>query len=438
MKQKISFAVILVCILLFAAGCQSAAEVTNVPTMDVVLELVATPAPTLKPTPTPAPTPLLTPTPAPTPEPTPVYAHIGAVGDVMVMQTQVTNAWYEDRKEYDFLPSFTYMQPLFESVDLMCANLETPLAGEEAGYSGPMPTVPPTVEGEEPASKPRQTFNAPDELASSLQAAGVDVLTTANNHCLDRGADGLIRTMETLDALGVMRAGTYLSPEDRATARVAEVNGIRVGIIAHTFSVNRNERLMSSEQRTYMVARLNDEDAVLEDIALCKAAGAEFIIAFMHWDEEFQAEPTRATRQTAKWLLENGVDAIIGSHPHVPQPVEYVTVEREEGSYTGLVAYSVANFISNMSPAPKTYGVYVQMTLEKDVDGTVQLCDAAYLPLLCKREKQDGRTLHRVYPAYEDTSLITERASLIEELAQARAYVTQVCGTQIRTLEDGG
>ncbi len=445
-REKLWWIALLLAVIVFAAGCQPFAQ--SQPVRTEALEIYETPAPAATPAPTPSipATPEPTPEITPTPEPVPVYATIGAVGDVMVMQSQVSGAWNKALQDYDFRPSFTKMQPLFESVDLMCANLETPLAGEEAGYSGPAPAAVPAAEaaqgaeGEAPAAtvRPRQTFNAPDALARGLKASGVDVLTTANNHCLDRGAAGLVRTMETLDALEIMRAGTYLSEEDRATARVAVVNGIRVGIIAHTFSVNRNESMIPSDQRAYFVARLNDKTAILEDIALCRQAGAEFIIAFEHWDEEFMDAPTSSTRKTAKWLFENGVDAIIGSHPHVVQPIEYMTVEREDGPYTGLVAYSMANFISNMSPAPKNYGLFVQLTLEKDVDGSVRLYDAAYLPLLCVRGKVDGRTLHQVLPAYQDTSLVTDQASVEKQLNAAREHVTRVCGEQVRTLEDGG
>ncbi len=149
-------------------------------------------------------------------------------------------------------------------------------------------------------------------------------------------------------------------------------------------------------------------------------------------------EPAAATKKTAQWLLKNGVDAIIGSHPHVVQPIEYVTVARDDGPYTGLVAYSMANFISNMSPAPNNYGLFVQLTLEKDTDGNVRLCDAAYLPLLCVRGKTDGRTLHQVLPAFADTALVTDQSSVAKQLNAAREHVTRVCGEQVRTLDDGG
>jgi poly-gamma-glutamate synthesis protein (capsule biosynthesis protein) len=118
----------------------------------------------------------------------------------MVMQSQGSGAWKRTTQAYDFTPSFRAMQGYFQNVDLLCGNIETPIAGKDAGYSGPAPGTPtPGPDGTLPP-KDRQTFNAPDELATSLYSAGFDAATTANNHCLDRGADGMVRSAEILRA----------------------------------------------------------------------------------------------------------------------------------------------------------------------------------------------------------------------------------------------
>ena len=375
---------------------------------------------------TPAPTPQ--PTPAPTPQPTPSYLRVGAVGDIMMMQSQISGAWSEPLGEYDFTPSFMAMQEVFQRADILCCNLEVPLAGEEnGGYSGPAPAQPtPGLDGVTP-EKERQTFNAPDALATSLKTVGFDVVTTANNHCLDRGVQGALRTVEVLHQAGIKQTGVYLSRQDReGRACVMEANGIRIGLIGWTFSVNGNEGKMSADEREWMVGRTGNQERMVQDIALCREAGAEFIIAFPHWDVEFESAPASSTRKLAAWLLEQGVDAVLGSHPHVVQPVEYLTVEREAGPYTGLVAFSMGNFLSNMFPAPKNYGMYLELTLEKDpFTGQVRLYDAGYLPTLCSKSKVEGRTLHQVWPGWPGQG---------GELEQAYDHVKRVCGEAIRVL----
>ncbi len=402
------------------SACGSAPVFFNMVTPEPgVMDFAPTPSPTPEPTSAP------TPTPSPTPEPTPAYVRIGAVGDIMMMQSQVQGAWNGELDDFDFTPSFAAMQAVFHRADILCGNLETPLAGKEnGGYSGPAPAAPTPDELGNLPKKVMQTFNAPDALARSMKESGFTVLTTANNHCLDRGAQGALRTVEVLRGAGLLQTGTYRSKEDREThACVAEMNGIRVGFIGWTFSVNGYEGKMNAEQREFLVGRTRDEAAMLQDIAVCREAGAEFVIALPHWDTEFQQSPASSTRKMAKWMLENGVDAILGAHPHVVQPIEYLTVERAQGTYTGLIAYSMGNFISNMAPSPKDYGAYVEVTLKKDPKtNQVTLSEAGYLPLLCTKSRMDGRTLHEVLPAYADAE---------GELQKAFSHVTKVCGDEL-------
>ena len=178
-----------------------------------------------------------------------------------------------------------------------------------------------------------------------------------------------------------------------------------MGLLAWTFSVNGNEGRLSSDSRAWAVARL-DKARMADDIRRCRAAGAEFLIAFPHWDVEFMNEPSADTRRLAAWLLSTGVDAVLGSHPHVVQPAEFVTVQRDGKPYTGLVVYSMGNFISNMSPSPEDYGLFVRIALARLPDGSVKLSDARLLPLFCIKHNADGRLLHEVLPALADVSSV--------------------------------
>jgi poly-gamma-glutamate synthesis protein (capsule biosynthesis protein) len=425
--------------LVMLGGCASMPTFADsAPAKAEVMEISHTPAPSIGPTQKPTPKATASPSPSPvvTPVPAPVYATIGVLGDIMMMQSQVGGAWNEQKQAYDFTPSFRAMQGYFQSADLLCGNLETPIAGKEAGYTGPAPSTPPPIWGGTPPPRERQTFNAPDELASSLKLSGFDVITTANNHCLDRGADGAMHTAQVLRAAGLVQLGTYTSEEDRQTARVVNVKGIKVGLLAWTFSVNGNEGVLSSDERGYAVGRTGDKKRIQEDIRLCKEAGAQFLIAFVHWDTEFEQTPASSTRKMARYLLEQGVDAILGSHPHVVQPAEYVTVQRGEAEYTGLVAYSLGNCVSNMSPSPRDYGLYVQLTLVKQPDGIVRLYDAGSLPTYCCKHRVEGRTLHEVLPAEEDASVVaTEYTVDTGALARAREHVLEICGDAVPPLQ---
>lgn len=423
-----------VCLSAFLFGCEGATPTAaDVLVIETPQAAPATRAPTVIPaTPPPAPTPTAT------PEPVSTYAVIGAVGDIMMMQSQVQGGWDKSAGAYDFSPSFAAMQPWFQNADMLCANLETPLAGEAAGYSGPAPAKPtPDAEGN-PVKGSFQTFNAPDALAFSLLKSGFTALTTANNHCLDRGVPGLYRTAQVARGAGLVQVGTYLDQEDRDTPRIAEINGIRVGLLAWTESVNSNDGMLGGEERKFAVGRTRDRDRMRKDIELCLADGAEYIVALIHWDDEFFEAPKQRTRDLAKWLLEQGVDAIFGSHPHVVQPVEYRTVERNGDAYTGLVVYSMGNFLSNMAPSPKDYGLYVELTLEKTPTGEVRLFDAGMLPTYCIKHRVGGRVLHEVLPACADPADIPAAEEVKEAnrvgLAAARAHVLRVCGGALRAI----
>lgn len=377
-------------------------------------------------------TPVPTPEPTATPEPEYTSITIGAVGDIMVMPSQITGALDEATGAYDFMRSFVGVKAMFSSVDLMCGNLEGAIAGAEIGYSNGRTD-----------SEGRIKFNAPDEFAFNLKDAGFDCLTTANNHAGDCDAQGVINTIDTLRSAGLLQTGTFKSKEERLPI-ITEINGIKLGILATTEVINGSSN-MSRDEKNAMFSRLQNFEEIEADIAACKALGAEFILMFAHWDEEYENRPQKATRAYAEQLLEAGVDAIIGAHPHVVQPIEYVTVTRPDGSeHTGFVAWSLGNFLANMS-GECNYGLYVQLTIGKHPDGTVKLDDAVYMPTYCFAEditfesQADGKTvvkpIHQLVPALEDGTKIVAFDPLdekeLEQAARARSHVIRICGTDV-------
>jgi poly-gamma-glutamate synthesis protein (capsule biosynthesis protein) len=410
--------------LLAASGCAPAVEAQE--------PAQQTAAPTAEQTQTPQPT--STPSPAPTAEPTPTVIRIGAIGDVMIMPAQISGAYIDETGEYDFSRSFLGVKNQFLSVDLMCGNLETTLSGEEAIYSK-----------KKGADEPADTFNAPDVIVDNLKDLGFDFLSTGNNHALDRKMPGLLRTLDVLDEKGVYHTGTARSNEERDAPLIIDVNGVKIGIVAATEIINKHDRYMNDEETQYAVTRMYlQQDRLLAEVKACREAGADFIIAYPHWDKEHRVKATQRSRDMAKLLLEAGADVILGSHPHVVQDIEYVTVERDGQPYTGLVVYSMGNFISNMAGKteldPLKIGLYVQLAVEKALDGTVSLKSASYMPLFEFYRTVDGKYVHQVVPALEDTSLITSFSELsakeLKKAAAAREYIIRLCGTDVIPVMD--
>ena len=383
-------------------------------------------------------TPALTATPqpteVPTPEPTPTVITIGAIGDIMMMAAQINGAYNKETGTYDFSRSFVGVANQFRSVDLMCGNFECTLAGEEAGYSL-----------KKTDDERVDTFSAPDSIIDTLKDIGFDFLSTGNNHALDRQMAGLTRTLDVLDEKGIYHTGTARSNEERDTPLIIDVKGIKIGFIAPTEIINKHERYMTDEEAEYAVTRLYlQQDRLVSEIKALRAAGADFIVAYPHWDKEHKSAANSRTRAAAKLLLESGVDVILGSHPHIVQDIEYMTVERDGKPYTGLVVYSMGNFISNMSNKKDLdilkYGLYVQLTIEKDLDGKTALKAAEYMPTFCFYRSIDKSYLFQVVPALADTTQIHSFFELSERerkrVTAARDFVIDICTTAIPVMDD--
>ena len=368
---------------------------------------------------------------------------LGAIGDIMIMPKQLSAAFNPNNNAYDFSKSFTAVKGMFSSVDLMCGNYEGTMAGAKYPYSNGKTD-----------SEGRIKFNAPDSLALDLKNAGFDVITTANNHAGDYGAEGIANTLDTIRAAGMLQTGTYKESSDRFVPVIAERNGIKVGILSATGVINGNSGLSSSDRRK-LFSRLQDLDDIQGQIDAYREAGADFIVMFAHWGKEYESRAAKSSTSYAKRLLSMGVDLIIGAHPHVVQPFEKITVKRDGTSYTGLVAYSVGNFIANMS-GDSQYGMYLQIMLKRNEEGIVVLDKAEYMPLLCFSKdirvpiegaepelNENGEmeipaltvTLHEVVPALSKPSLIKPYSTLdgreIKLIENARSHVIGVCGEDI-------
>ncbi len=294
-------------------------------------------------------------------------AHIRAAGDLMMHETQLVIARQSDGT-YDFHPQYSLASASLSAADYTMANLETTVG---------------MYNGKPYSGYPR--FNAPEALLAAIKDAGVDFLTLANNHILDRYFDGLKLTVGNVEAYGFDHGGAYRTREEYDTPTIVEVNGIKIGVLCYAAHTNGMEQWCDSDATVYGVRYLYTAD-FSADVKAAKEAGAEYIIAMPHWGTEYMRHPDQIVRDTAKKMIAAGVDIIIGSHPHMVQPIEYVTVKTDAGERTGLVAWSLGNFIDAMKIQYTDSGIVLDFTLFRQEDGTIGLRDVGYVPIYCWKQ----------------------------------------------------
>jgi len=285
---------------------------------------------------------------APTPaQPLVFEATLLAIGDIMVHSPQLPGYYNADSKQYDFTGWFERVAPLFREGDWVVGNLETPLAGADLKYSG----------------YPR--FNAPAELADALQAAGVQLVSTANNHTMDRGFAGIQRTLAHVRQSGLVPYGTAESAEEADRLVIAERNGIKMGFLAYTYGTNG---IPIPADKPFAVS-LIDTDRMTREIARLRDAGVDTITVSLHFGVEYQRLPNDEQQQLVRSAIGAGADIVLGSHPHVVQPYDIVNVPASESALheerSGVVIYSLGNFISNQSGNWKDVGLIFGVHLKK-------------------------------------------------------------------------
>lgn len=303
------------------------------------------------------------------------HVTVAIAGDVLTNKNVLRSLPEAGPGAYDFGPIFAPIAPYLRAADFAVVNLETRLAGPERGYS----------------SFPR--FNTPDPLAAALRNAGVDLTANANNHALDMGWEGLARTVDVLEAAGLGSIGTYRTQAERDTPYVVDVGGIDLCFSSYTTITNG---IPLPQGRPYALALL-DPAVVAADSARARAAGADLVIAIIHWGVEYARRPSLALQTLSETLLRDcGVDAIVAGHPHVVQPIERVTVS---ASVTGgrYAVYSMGNFMSGMSTRYSDGGMVVYLRIEMR-DGAAWVDGIQYLPVYMQRGISGGRMNYRVLP----------------------------------------
>jgi len=298
---------------------------------------------------------------------------VSLVGDIMVHSDQLAAAHHKGSGKYSFEGFFTEVKPFLSSADLTIGNLETTLAGSSKGYTG------------------YPKFNSPQEILRALRWSGFDVLTTANNHAMDRKKDGVLKTIDYLDAAGIKHTGTFSSAAERNEPLIIDIKGLKIGILAYTYGTNGLQIPRGSE---YLVNLLNPE-RVREDIRKAREKGADIILVNPHFGVEYRRSPNEAGQRLVEELFASGADIVAGSHPHVLQLM--TRRDRQKDMEGFFAAYSLGNFISAQMDQYRDSGVILNFKIEKDpASGKARLIEANYIPTWVHVYRENGKIAFRV------------------------------------------
>jgi poly-gamma-glutamate synthesis protein (capsule biosynthesis protein) len=257
------------------------------------------------------------------------------LGDIMQHDSQIADAYDPITKSYDYRPCFQYVKPYTQAVDLAIGNLELTLAG--------------------PPYKGYPQFGAPDELLVALKDMGMDVLVTANNHCVDRGKKGLERTIQMLDSFNILHTGTFVDEVERLNLHplLIEKNGFKLTLLNYTYGTN------GLPVHKPNIVSMIQKDQIKKDLDRAKDMQPDAIIVFIHWGAEYQSMPSDWQKDIAAFCFNNGAHMVIGAHPHVLQPMEW---NRKENK---LIAWSLGNFVSGQRKRYTDGGSMIRIELEK-------------------------------------------------------------------------
>ena len=313
------------------------------------------------------------------------------LGDIMGHGPQIKSAWNDSLKKYDYNKVFEPVEDIISSVDFAVANLEVTLAG-------------PPFDG-------YPQFSSPDELAEACKSNGIDVLVTANNHSCDRGSRGIVRTNRVLDSLEILHTGTFSNQQNRDSLNllVLEKEGIRIGLLNYTYGTNG----IPFHAPTYV--NLLDSSLIKKDLKFARTKNLDKLIVFVHWGAEYQDQPNLYQKNFNQFFKRQGVDIVIGSHPHVVQPMHYIKNNDKEF----LTVYSLGNFVSNQRDFRKDGGVMFRCSIVKRDKASIS--DKEYILTWVNKFYKNKKWHYEVLPCSNKT-YGKEYFSRNEDYAKMQVY----------------
>lgn len=299
------------------------------------------------------------------------------MGDIMGHGPQIKSAWQENKKQYEYSEVFNPLEDIISSVDFAIGNLEVTLAGKPfKGYP---------------------QFSSPDELAVACKNSGMDVLVTANNHSCDRKNKGIVRTLDVLDSLKILHTGTFkdVNKREKNNLLVLSKEGIKVGLLNYTYGTNG----LPFSDPVYV--NLVDSVLIKKDVINAKNKDLDKLIVFVHWGYEYKDFPNSYQKKYNRFFQDLGVDVVIGSHPHVIQPMVY----SKENNHEFLTVFSLGNFVSNQRAERKDGGAMFRLSFQK-TDNNIQISRKEYIPVwvhkYMEKEKYHFQILPCARPIYNE------------------------------------
>lgn len=309
-----------------------------------------------------------------------VTIRIAVVGDLMCHSPQYNYAKVA-KDSFDFNPVYRFVKPYLEQADLTLGNLETVIGKKGSTYSG----------------YPR--FKSPQEYVSALSQNGFDFVCFANNHTLDQGEAGVYSTIETLIRNNLGYTGAFQSQSDRDSIRIFKLNEIKIALLAYSYGTNGS---LIPNGKNYLI-NLIDLELIQKDILKARENSAELVLVNYHFGNEYQRIPSEFQKAVVNRTIEFGADLITASHPHVIQPAEFFKTQNAKLD-TGIVVYSLGNFISNQRNRFTDAGVILYLNLEKNLNSKqIKIKSVEYLPTWVFKGRTERGNEYLILPINDET-----------------------------------
>ena len=319
-------------------------------------------------------------------------AKLTFTGDIMVHSYQYNEAYNKNTNTYDFLHNFEDIKKYFDNSNYVIGNLETTFGGEVRDY--PM-------------------FSTPDSFLDALKYAGFDLLTTANNHCLDSGSDGLIRTINKLNEYNINHTGTYKTEEESKNIFIENINGINVAFLAYTYGTNG---IPIKYQYMVNIIDTTTEEKIKSDIQKAREL-SDLVIVLPHIGIEYQQQPNDYVKNYVNNMFEWGADIIVASHPHVLQPMEYKIIKDSNGTERKcFVMYSMGNFISSQTTPPRNASIILNIDIKKIGNNKATIENVSFIPIWTQFRNINNNDHFVVRSIYEILTLpIEEQKNMLRQ-----------------------
>ena len=343
---------------------------------------------------------------------------LATTGDIMCHNTNFLDAYNSSTKSYDFSYYFTDIKQYLQEADITVGNLETTLSGAKRGYSG------------------YPTFNTPEILAKNLKSAGFNVVSTANNHCMDKGYSGIESTIKFLDEADLAHTGTFKSKKDQETILIKNVKGVNIAFLSFTYGTNG---IPVPKDKSYAV-NLIDKSLIKSQIGLAKKENPDLICVSMHWGIEYQTKANKEQEKLADFLFENGVDIILGNHSHVPQQMEKREIKLDDGTTKdGFVIYSLGNFMANQNKQYTNDSAILKLEITKHKgEGKITIDKATYTPTYMYKNPSKSTKKFKILDInteikkYESKASGAVSKSLYNTLVTERKNIKRIIGNEIK------